>query len=623
MTTPIKITEKYERNGWPALPRPDLKPSAGWSLPLINSVNLIHHHSLSPDGQTLAFCWQRDGETNLYTIPSSGGWPRRITVARESVPYWMDSTPQWSPNGRFLSFTMNGHVHIAPADGMGLAQKLTDFTDAAFAPVWMPDSNGLIIGVSRGDCAKLLLTDREGSWPRPLTSGEDGDDFGARPSANGRFIAYTHRPLNDLNRLDLRLVEVETGQVRHLVGSPKQKNWHPRWSPDGEWIAFLSQRPDFNEVWLVRPDGSGEHQLTHLGHDVGEFSWAKNGRFLAATINRGGAMDLSLINSQSGDITNLRTGQGIYARPCWSPDDSYLTVEYEDAVTPPDLYRITGTGSTMTQLTFSNPPALACLPQVTPERISYPSFDGLEIHAFLYKPAQPNGAAILRPHGGPTDQWRFDWDPLAQYLVAKGYTFIAPNFRGSTGYGVAFEHANYDNWGVGDTQDCLHGARYLRTLDGVQPDKIGIFGSSYGGYMVACCLARDPDYLFACGVSKYGDADLYTSWAQCERETRLYTEMQMGHPTTNWQVYQAASPLLEIDAVQKPILLLHGLLDDIVPPQASEIWAEAMRRAGKTFEYKTYAGEAHGFLKHETELDYQRRLEVFMDWYLRPNPQRP
>ncbi|MCZ7672909.1 MAG: S9 family peptidase [Chloroflexi bacterium] len=152
------------------------------------------------------------------------------------------------------------------------------------------------------------------------------------------------------------------------------------------------------------------------------------------------------------------------------------------------------------------------------------------------------GPAILRPHGGPTDQWRFDWDPLAQYLVAKGYTFLAPNFRGSTGYGVAFEHANYDNWGVGDMQDCLHGARYLRTLDWVRPDKIGIFGSSYGGYMVACCLARDPDYLFACGVGKYGDADLYTSWAQCERETRLYTEMQMGHPSTNWQVYQAASP---------------------------------------------------------------------------------
>lgn len=620
MTTSIKIEEKYERNGWPAVKRPDLKPPDGWSLELINSVNLIHHHRLSPDGQTLAFCWQRDGETNIYTVPASGGWPQRITVGRKPTVYWMDRAPQWSGDGRFLTFTMNGHVHIAPADGTGLAKKITDFTDAAYAPVWMPDSNRLIVGVSRQDCSKLLLTDRDGSWPRALTTGEEGDDFDAQPSPQGNFVAYVHRPLNDLNRLDLHLVEVETGQVRHLIGAPKQKSWFPRWSPDGQWIAFLSQRPNFNEVWLVRPDGSGEHQLTHLGHDVGEFSWSPDGHTLAATINRGGAMDLALINSENGAVIDLRTGLGIYSRPCWSPDGGYLTVEYEDAVTPPDLYRVEIDGGAMTQLTFSNPPALACLPQVTPERISYQSYDGLEIHAFLYKPPQPNGAAILRPHGGPTDQWRFDWDPLAQYLVAKGYTFIAPNFRGSTGYGIEFEHANYDNWGVGDTQDCLYGARYLHTLDWINPAKIGIFGSSYGGYMVACCLARDPDYLFACGVSKYGDADLYTSWAQCERETRLYTEMQLGHPTTNWQVYLDASPLLQIESVQKPILLLHGLLDDIVPPQSSEIWAEAMRRAGKTFEYKTYADEPHGFLKHETEMDYQRRLEIFMDWYLVPKP---
>ena len=93
--------------------------------------------------------------------------------------------------------------------------------------------------------------------------------------------------------------------------------------------------------------------------------------------------------------------------------------------------------------------------------VSYKSFDGLEIPAFLFKPKKPNHAAILHPHGGPSSLYAAEWDILAQYLVAKGYTFIAPNYRGSTGFGLQFEHANYGDWGGGDLQDCLHGARYL------------------------------------------------------------------------------------------------------------------------------------------------------------------
>jgi dipeptidyl aminopeptidase/acylaminoacyl peptidase len=273
-------------------------------------------------------------------------------------------------------------------------------------------------------------------------------------------------------------------------------------------------------------------------------------------------------------------------------------------------------GGAVTQLTFSTPPALAALPLVTPERASYRSFDGLEIPAFLYRPAKPNGAAILYPHGGPTSQYIFEWDSVAQYLVAKGYTYLCPNYRGGTGYGLEFEQANHFAWGVGDTQDCLHGARYLRTMPGLDPARMAIFGGSYGGYMTACCLSRDPDYLFACGVSKYGDAHLLTSWAQCNRQLRLYTEAPLGHPAQQRQVYLDGSPLFQVENVQKPVFIVHGLDDDVVPPEASEEWVAALRRAGKTFEYKTYPGEPHGFLKRANQLDVYSRIETFLDWYL-------
>ena len=613
----IELTEKYERNRWPAVPRPDLKPPAGWSLSLLAAPERVRDHQLSPVGESLAFIWDRGDQSDVYVMPASGGWPARISTDRELVAYWDDEVPQWSPDGRWLAFCIDGHVHVAPAEG-GLPVKISDFAEEASTPVWMPDSHGLIVSVERDERTQLLLTDREGAWPRPLVTAPGGDAWDPRPSPDGRLVAYVHRPFDDLNRLDLRLVEVESGQVRALTGASKQKDWEPRWSPDGGRLAFLSQRSGFDEVWLIGPDGENLRQLTHLGADVAEIAWSPDGAQLAATVNRGGAFDLALVEIESGVVTYLRSGKGLYSRPRWSPWGDFLTVEYESPSQPPDIYRVALPGGEQTQLTFSQLPALAANEFVTPEVVGYASQDALQIPAFFYRPARPNRAAVLYPHGGPSGQYIYEWDPFAQYLVAKGYTYLAPNYRGSTGYGVAFEHANYDQWGQGDAQDCLHGARFLRGLDWVDPERLAITGGSYGGYMVACCLSRDPDYLFACGVSKYGDANLATSWAGCNRAIRLYTEMMIGAPARNRRVHLDGSPIYQVEDVRAPVLILHGLLDDVVPPQAAEEWVEALRRADKAYEYKTYTGEPHGFLKRATRLDVYARIERFLDWYLLP-----
>ncbi|MCC6261412.1 MAG: S9 family peptidase, partial [Anaerolineales bacterium] len=162
------------------------------------------------------------------------------------------------------------------------------------------------------------------------------------------------------------------------------------------------------------------------------------------------------------------------------------------------------------------------------------------------------------------------------------------------------------------------GAKYLRTLKNIAPDKIGIAGGSYGGYLTINALSRDPEYLFACGVTKYGDSNLVTSWAQCEKRLRLYTEIFLGHPAENTNIYMQGSPITEARNIQKPVLILHGLLDTVVPPEASEEWVEALKRENKTFEYKTYATEPHGFLRPENLLDVYERMERFLDWYLLP-----
>jgi dipeptidyl aminopeptidase/acylaminoacyl peptidase len=611
----LKLEEKYERNGWPSLARPDLKPPEGWSLSLITAHNRIRNHQLSPDGQTIAFIWDREGLSDVYTLPTPGGWPERVSTHRGLVAYWSDEIPQWSPDSNWLAFGLEGHVHVVPRAG-GVPKKISDFAPSAASPVWMPDSEKLIVSVERDDATHLLLTARDGSWPRPLVTDPRGDAWDARPSPDGKQVAFVWRPFDDLNRLDVRIVDVETGKSWQLVGTPKIRAWSPRWSPDGSVIAFLTEQPDFNEIWLIRPDGEGARQLTHLSHDAGDLAWSPDGTRLACSVNRNGSFDLALIDVQSGEPTCLGSTGGFHSRPNWSPNGKTLTVEYESPTQPPDLYRVDVETRAVTQLTFSNLPALARHALVIPELVSYKSFDGLEIPAFLYRPAKPNGAAVLHPHGGPSSQYVMDWDILAQYFLAKGYTWLAPNYRGSTGYGFKFEHDNYDDWGKGDMQDCLHGANFLRTLPGIDPARLAIYGGSYGGYMTALCLSRDPEYRFACGVSKYGDANLYSSWAQCNRDLRLYTEVFLGHPAKNRQPYIAGSPLFQVENVQKPVLILHGLDDDVVPPEASEEWVDALRKAGKTFEYKTYAGEPHGFLMRKTQLDAFSRMERFLDWYL-------
>lgn len=547
-------------------------------------------------------------------VSAAGGWPRRVTTERAATRYYADRAPQWSPDGQWLAFDMNDHVYVVATQG-GIPQKISDFCTGASTPVWFPDSNQLLVTVERDDCAQLLLTDRSGRWPRALVTGP-GDAWDAQVAPDGVLVAYVRRPFDDLNRLDICVAEVTTGEIRDLAGAPKEINQSPRWSPDGTALAFRSQRTGYHELWLLHPDDTGLRQLTHAGCDLHDHCWAPDGNRLAAVGNRGGALELVLIDAQDGTIETVRAAKGVHLQPAWSRDGQSLTVEYEDPLRPPDLYRVDVATKHTEQLTFSNPPALARNPMVVPEVVSYPSYDGLAIPAFLYRPAKPNRAAIVYPHGGPSSQYVYEWDIFGQYLVARGYTILAPNYRGSTGYGVDFEHANYRDWGGGDAQDCLHAAHYLHTLDSIDPARIAIYGPSYGGYMTVCALARDPAYLFACGINKFGDANLVTSWAQCNRDLRLYSEIFLGHPRDNRAVYRQGSPIYQVEQIQKPLLILHGLEDTVVPPQASAELVEALRRHEKVFEYKTYAGEGHGFLKRTNQLDVYARIERFLDWNL-------
>ncbi|MGE5379139.1 MAG: TolB family protein, partial [Bacteroidota bacterium] len=230
MENAIKLSEKYERNGWPSIRRPDLKPPHGWNLSLLTSLERIRSHALSPDGKMIACIKDGESLSDVFLLPSKGGWLARLSTDRPLVPYWDDEVPAWSPDSQWIAFCINGHVHLVPCEG-GLPHRITDFTAAASSPRFMPDSHGLIVTVERNETDQLLLTDIDGCWPRALTTDTAGDHWDARPSPDGKSILCTLRRFDDLNRLDVILLEIESGKSFTLYGKPSTRAFSAKWSP--------------------------------------------------------------------------------------------------------------------------------------------------------------------------------------------------------------------------------------------------------------------------------------------------------------------------------------------------------------------------------------------------------
>ena len=259
-------------------------------------------------------------------------------------------------------------------------------------------------------------------------------------------------------------------------------------------------------------------------------------------------------------------------------------------------------------------------PHVVPEPVTYPSFDGREIPGWLYLPVGASAdrpvPAVVNPHGGPTDRDGDEWYGVAQYFCDKGYAWFLPNFRGSTSWGRDHEYANHGDWGIGDTQDCLAADDFLAAHDRIDGDRVAIFGGSYGSYLALCSVVDDPEHRYRAALTKYGDCDIWTSWAQGDRAGVQDMERQMPHPHFDRQAYVDGSPIHRLDQLEVPILVAHGLLDVRVHPAQSEELVEALRRLGKTYEYVTYPTEGHGFLSAGPQVDYYRRVERFLDWVL-------
>ena len=304
----------------------------------------------------------------------------------------------------------------------------------------------------------------------------------------------------------------------------------------------------------------------------------------------------------------------------FSPQGDRLLFSYSGPGEPNDLHTYDIVGQKTVKITNSLLGGMDPQHMVEPYLVRYESCDGLAISAFLYVPhnLERDGShpAIVSVHGGPSAQTVNSFNRFIQYIVNQGYLVIAPNYRGSTGYGKDFEEKNRFDMGGGDLQDVIHAARYLETIGYVDARKIALMGGSYGGYMTMMGLTKAPG-IWAAGVAIVPFVNWFTELEHEDPVLREWDLATMGDPLENRALYEDRSPIHFIDRIRAPLLILAGANDPRCPKEESDQVAEAIRKGGGVVEYHFYENEGHGFSRIENAIDSFERTVAFLDKYIK------
>ena len=404
-------------------------------------------------------------------------------------------------------------------------------------------------------------------------------------------------------------------------------------SPDGKQVAFVSDRTGWIHVYVMPVDGSAEARaLTSGSFGTGLGSWSPDGRRLAYHRSEpGNQMErfVDVVEVETGRVTPVVTSRGVNLDPLFGPDGRSIVVQRTDVQNSLDLYvaRTDGDGG-LVRLSDSMPAGLNRDELVAPVPVSFPSrLDGKPVPSTLIVPRDLDKSkrhpAIVWIHGSGSDQNFIGWHPgsyrmyysVTQHLVQQGYVVLTPDYRGSSGYSRDWATGVHMGLGVSDAADVASGADYLKTLDYIDPDRIGVWGLSYGGYLTLQALNADPE-LWRCGINVAGVVD----WATYGSG---YTTPRLGTPAENPEIYRVSAPIYHMDRLQRPLLVLHGTNDRNVAFRDSLRVIDVLLKLGKPFEMGVYPGEVHFFRRAHILKDAWRRAEAFFDAHLKHGARMP
>ncbi|HEY7816568.1 MAG TPA: alpha/beta fold hydrolase [Vicinamibacteria bacterium] len=659
----------------------------------------------SPDGNRVAFVWDRAGTQNLYVVDAVSGWPEPLTEFASgliSEPFWsLDGSALYferegelwsvmarkgsapkavfgtvgpetevrpSPDGTQVAFLRLGDVWVRGLEG-GREKRLTVTLVAESGLVWSPDGQRIAFGFSRttpreeshahvGEKIAFRRIEQEpGEIGVVSVTGGEVTGVASSPEAeeSPRWIDATRIVLErfspDYRSREILAADVITGAVTTLNRERDEKWWslsflgaEPRPSPDGKWVAFLSDVSGWDSLYIVASYGGSAHKITADGEEASRFAWSPDSRRLAFDTNRShpGQRHLAIADvsdpSKPG-ISALTEGRGtntqianaggfvlVHERGGWSPDGNRILYQHTDPARPADLHWIEASGGSPRELTQSLPTAVDRSRLVEPQLVRYASVDGREVPAYLFVPKDLDRSrkhpAIIWIHGDGIAQNYDGWHTrrdyavyysFHQYLAQRGYVVIAPDYRGSVGYGRSFRLGPYRDLGGLDYQDVAAAVPYLESLLYVDPERVGVWGLSYGGFLTLQALTSHPER-YRCGIDVAGVQD-FRDWFRDPGGN--WIGGRLGDPAQNPDAYQRAAPIERVDRITRPLLVLHGTADVNVPFLESLKLVDRLTKEGKDFDFVVYPGEFHYFHREHVLRDFFRRVATFFDRNLR------
>jgi Tol biopolymer transport system component/dienelactone hydrolase len=467
----------------------------------------------------------------------------------------------------------------------------------------------------------------------PTTGGGGGGRGGNQWVTGPTGLAILHQEISpDRKTREIKITTL-TGETHTVWKDHDDAYWTPSRgagtsaSPDGKWITFVSDRSGWIQIYLMPSDATSEKQakqITTGKMSAGWVNWSADSKHFAyAHSNEGALMErfISIADVPSGKTTPVMTRRGVSYDPILSPDGTAITFPHSAVDHPQEIYTIAAkAGATPQRLTSSLPNDLLPSDLTAPVEVHFPSRASdrkpvpgtLFVHRNLDKTKKH--PAILWIHSdGPnenylgwhTDSWRAYY-AMHMYLAQQGYVILTADYRGSSGYGRDWAVGDYMDFGGKQTEDLAAGADYLKTLDYVDPDRIAVWGLSYGGYLTLQAMVTTPT-LFKCAIDIAGVGD-WATW-----NYGAYTVARMGTPVTNPDGYNKSAAVKHLDQLARPLMILQGTNDTNVPFWETLTVIDTLVKLGKPFDLGLYPGEPHYFRRAHILRDAWRRAEEFFD----------